>query len=124
MYALTGNFPILLAGFFDDDDEIAPFHPARMEIELISTNPAIKGAVSYVSDECLEDYGIDPYNYNAVFGEVNRIVPQKRKKRAVVQTNITPKCFNWKDVLQLFTRYLNNVTSCMSNHNFFCFLQR
>jgi len=91
--------------------------PAKMEIELISTNPAIEGAVSYLSADCLEDYGIDPYNYNAVFGEVNTIVPQKRKKRAVVQTDIKPKCFNWKDVFLSFSKYLNTITTCMTHHH-------
>ncbi|KAF6040376.1 PLXNB3 [Bugula neritina] len=78
--------------------------PAKMEIKVISTNPAVKGAVSYLSNDCLEDYGIDPYNYNAVFGEKTSIFSLKRKKRAAVQTNITPKCFNWDDVLVALNR--------------------
>jgi len=111
MYAVTGYFPIL------SDVDLKPFHPARMEIELISTNATIEGAVSYVSDDCLGDYGIDPYNYNAVLGSVDGIFAYGRKKRAVVQTNITPKCFNWKDVLQLFGGYLKTITTCMTHYH-------
>jgi len=112
MYAVTGDFPILL------DVDSMPFRPARMEIEVISTNPAIEGAVSFVSADCLEDYGIDPYNFNAVFAEVNSIPLLTRKKRAVVQTNITPKCFNWDDVFSLAypTRYLKTITTSMIHH--------
>jgi len=88
-----------------------------MEIKVISTNPAIEGAVSYLSNDCLEDYGIDPYNYNAVFGEKTSIFSLKRKKRAAVQTNITPKCFNWKDVFLSVFGYLKTITTCMTHHH-------
>jgi len=115
IYAITSSFPLLLGS------NAIPFRPAKMEIKVISTNPAIEGAVSYVSDDCLEDYGIDPYNYNAVFGEVNNTLHQTRKKRAVVQTNITPKCFNWKDIFHSITRYLNTITTCRAHHHNFIY---
>ena len=107
-YAITGAFSAVLTGTSSSlpDNRRAGVanRPKSMEVMLTGSSSA-RGAVVYISDNCMAEYGVPQTNLPNVT-EITSFLNGKSQRRKREIESVKPKCYKWDDILSPAISYI------------------